>query len=654
MWACRDRRRAPAVARSVIVLAGALLVLTVPGHPAAAHAVLVGSEPPDGATLARAPRAVELRFGEDVSPRFSTARLVDGDGRPVGGTAVVSQRGGSRRLLLELPALHAGAYGVLWQALAENDGHTTRGVVVFNVGAGAGSPALAVPAGLGQPAARPADVARRWVGLCLLAGLVGALAVALALGLAGPGQAGDAAVRPARRRLLAFAAACAALAAAAHLVDAAVEAARQAPATGGGFWTSLARLMSGTHWGQLWLVREVVLLALALALARSAAALGRPGGRHGRLRWAVAAALVLTLVSVEAAGSHAAALSSARTAALAADALHILTACVWLGMLPALVLLAWPGRGGRNGAAALLRASRGALTQLAAVSVGLVLVTGLYEAGREVDAVDGLVSTTYGRALLAKSALLLLAGGLGLVNAARLHGWRPAWPRSHAGRAAQGRRPARLSARLVAVEAGVGALLLVAVGLLLESAPARGPAAPATVPAAAAAESATVADLVASVSVTPNTPGVNGFTVLAASSRRPPPAAIVGVALRLAQAGASSSVALRQVAPGRWFGTGRLDRAGRLRLTVVVRRAGQRVTAPLAWQVEPAKPAAPPAPAAGRRLAPIVDGVALILLAGAAATGVTWLLRSRRRRRQAGGGTVEHTQPAERVLEGMR
>ena len=57
---------------------------------------------------------------------------------------------------------------------------------------------------------------------------------------------------------------------------------------------------------------------------------------------------------------------------------------------------------------------------------------------------------------------------------------------------------------------------------------------------------------------------------------------------------------------------------------------------------------------AGRRLAPIVDGVALILLAGAAATGVTWLLRSRRRRRQAGGGTVEHTQPAERVLEGMR
>ena len=103
MWPWGERRPAPALARGAILFAGALLVLALPGRPAAAHAVLVGSDPPDGATLARAPRAVELRFGEDVSPRFSTARLVDRDGRPVGGTAVVTGRGGSRRLLLKLP-----------------------------------------------------------------------------------------------------------------------------------------------------------------------------------------------------------------------------------------------------------------------------------------------------------------------------------------------------------------------------------------------------------------------------------------------------------------------------------------------------------------------------------------------------------------------
>lgn len=674
MWSSGDRRAVPVLARAALAVAGALLCLTVPGHPAAAHAVLVGSDPPDGATLTLAPRAVELRFGEDVSPRFSSARLVDRDGRPVGGTAAAAGRGGPRRLVLGLPALGAGTYGVLWQVLAEDDGHTTRGVVVFSVGA-AGSRARVAPAALGS-ATSPADVARRWLGLCLLAGLVGALAVALALGLGGSrsGEEGlrriggptppyEAAIAAARRRLLAFAAACAALGAAAHLADAAVETARQAPATGAGFWTALVRLLTGTRWGQLWLLREAALLALALVLARLSAVLGR---RLGRVLATAAGALVLVVVAVEALGSHAAALDSARAVAVTADALHVLTACVWLGMLPALLLLLWPGRGGGASLGGLLRASRRPLTWLAAESVGLVVVTGLYGAGREVDAVDGLVATTYGRALLAKSALLLVAGALGLLNAARLHGWRrppwlgpPAWRRAAArppGRPAGG-SSGRPSARLVAVEAGVGALLLVAVGLLLESVPARGPAAAprAGGVAAAAAQTAsgTAADLVVTVSVTPNRPGVNGFTVLAASSRRPPPAPLDGVALRLARGGAGGPVALRQVAPGRWFGTGRIDRAGRLRLRAVLRRAGERIAVPLSWQVEPAAPVPLATRAGGRRLAPYVDGVALALLAGAAALGAARLLVARRRRRRA-SVEVHPTQPAERVLEGMR
>jgi copper transport protein len=705
MWSSGDRRAVPVLARAALAVAGALLCLTVPGHPAAAHAVLVGSDPPDGATLTQAPRAVELRFGEDVSPRFSSARLVDRDGRPVGGTAAAPGRGGPRRLVLGLPALGAGTYGVLWQVLAEDDGHTTRGVVVFSVGA-AGSRARVAPAALGS-ATSPADVARRWLGLCLLAGLVGALAVALALGLGGPGgsrarpepewrvaqqsravaprsteglggsRSGEeglrriggptppyeAAIAAARRRLLAFAAACAALGAAAHLADAAVETARQAPATGAGFWTALVRLLTGTRWGQLWLLREAALLALALVLARLSAVLGR---RLGRVLATAAGALVLVVVAVEALGSHAAALDSARAVAVTADALHVLTACVWLGMLPALLLLLWPGRGGGASLGGLLRASRRPLTWLAAASVGLVVVTGLYGAGREVDAVDGLVATTYGRALLAKSALLLVAGALGLLNAARLHGWRrppwlgpPAWRRAAArppGRPAGG-SSGRPSARLVAVEAGVGALLLVAVGLLLESVPARGPAAAprAGGVAAAAAQTAsgTAADLVVTVSVTPNRPGVNGFTVLAASSRRPPPAPLDGVALRLARGGAGGPVALRQVAPGRWFGTGRIDRAGRLRLRAVLRRAGERIAVPLSWQVEPAAPVPLATRAGGRRLAPYVDGVALALLAGAAPLGAARLLVARRRRRRA-SAEVRPTQPAERVLEGMR
>jgi copper transport protein len=361
-------------------------------------------------------------------------------------------------------------------------------------------------------------------------------------------------------------------------------------------------------------------------------------------------------VSVEAMGSHAAALQEARAPAIAAGALHVLTACVWLGTLPALLLMMWPQRWGAAGPADLLAASRGRLTGLAAGSAGLVVVTGLYSAGRQVGTVDGLFATPYGRALLAKSALLLVLGGLGLVNSARLHGRCPAWLGAVGSRLTAG-WPSR---RLVLAEAGAGALLLLAVGVLLETAPAHGPATrpgaatrAAATPAAVQTASGSVADLVVTVSATPNRPGVNGFTALAASSRRPPPAPLEGVELQIgATDGGGGVVALQQVGPGRWFGTGRLDQAGSLRLEAVLHRAGKRLAVPLSWWVGPPVQAPGVVAAPGRRLAPYVDGMALSLLAGALALVAARLVLARRRRRPV--EVVHPAQTPERVLEEMR
>jgi len=266
-----------------------------------------------------------------------------------------------------------------------------------------------------------------------------------------------------------------------------------------------------------------------------------------------------------------------------------------------------------------------------------------------VATVDGLWTTSYGRALLTKGGLLLVVGGLGLVNSARLHGWSRDWL-GRSGRRLVMRWPSR---RLVVVEATAGALLLVAVGVLVESPPARGPATAAAAPAAPTV-SGSVADLVVTVSVTPNRPGVNGFSVLAASARRPPPAPVDGVSLELPGGGDASSVALQQVAPGRWFGTGRLGQPGPLRLKAVVRRGGNRLAVPLSsWVAPPVPPgsAAPAPPAPGRRLAPWVDGLALSLTAGAA-LGAGWLLQTWRRRRRV--DLVQPTRARERALEGTR
>jgi len=650
MWSCGERAWPR---RGAALLGGLLLMLVLLAQPASAHALLVDSDPASGATAAAPPRVVRLWFSEDIAPRFGSARLVDRDGRAVGGTRVIAQRGDPRLLTLELPALQAGTYGVLWQVLAENDGHTTSGVVVFAVGEGSRPLAIAAPGS--EAVGRPADVARRWLGVCLLAGLIGALAVAgFVLGRAAsahPAEPLIGTIRSARRRLLTFAACCAALGAIVGVADLVVEVARQAPAVGGSRST-VVQLLGATRWGHLWIVHEAALLALALLAFRLRTMIGGPHRRAGQALAAGAGVLVLAIVSVEAAGSHAAALEEARATAVAADALHILTACLWLGALPALVLMMWPQRGVGGGLADLLMASRRPFTGLAATSVGLLVVTGLYSAGREVETVDGLWTTTYGRALLVKSALLLVVGALGLVNSARLHGWCPRWLGS------LGRRVAAMwpSRRLVVIEAGAGVVLLIVVGVLLETAPARGHAkavATAT-PAAAETGSAAVGDLVVTVSVTPNQPGMNGFTVLAASSRRPPLASVDGVALELAMAGGTSTVDLQPVAPGRWFGTGQLDQSGRLRMEAVVRRAGKRLAVPVSWWVGqvgqvPAQQVTAPS---GRRLAPFVDGLALSLLAGALVLGAGWLVLVRRRRRRP--DAVPATRSAERVLEVMR
>src|SRR5262249_17131777 len=149
-------------------------------QPASAHADLVRSDPPDGSVLAHAPGVARLWFSEEISPEFSSARVVDRTGATITGSR--AQAGGDpRQLPVALPGPGQGTYGLVWRVLAEDDGHTTGGVVVFTVGgaaAAAGTIPVAASAVAAGTAATPAGVLLRWLGLCALAGLVGCLAVA--------------------------------------------------------------------------------------------------------------------------------------------------------------------------------------------------------------------------------------------------------------------------------------------------------------------------------------------------------------------------------------------------------------------------------------------------------------------------------------------
>src|SRR5215467_14914767 len=201
--------------RSAALALGAVAAMLVLAQPASAHADLVRSSPPDGSVLAHAPSVARLWFSEEISPEFSSARVVDRTGATVTGSR--AQAGGDpRQLTVELPSLGKGTYGLVWRVLAEDDGHATGGVVVFTVGgaADAGTIPVAASAGPSGTAATPAGVLLRWLGLGTLAGLVGCLAVAgPVLGRARAASASDtvaAGAQLARRRLLGVAAGCAA------------------------------------------------------------------------------------------------------------------------------------------------------------------------------------------------------------------------------------------------------------------------------------------------------------------------------------------------------------------------------------------------------------------------------------------------------------
>ena len=103
---------------------------------ASAHAFVIGSDPVDGSTVNTAPSVVRIYFNESIGPA-SIAHVFAPDGHIVDAARSNIPRTNPRELdtLLTTPgALPQGGYTVRWTALSDVDGHTTHGVIGFNIG----------------------------------------------------------------------------------------------------------------------------------------------------------------------------------------------------------------------------------------------------------------------------------------------------------------------------------------------------------------------------------------------------------------------------------------------------------------------------------------------------------------------------------------
>jgi len=111
----------------------AVLFSVASAGPAAAHAVLLSTQPASGATLAAAPRSVALTFDEAPQKQFSTIHVTGPDGQrhDSGSVQLTGAAGAVATQQLTGTGL-PGRYVVDWRVVSD-DGHPVSGQFTFTV-----------------------------------------------------------------------------------------------------------------------------------------------------------------------------------------------------------------------------------------------------------------------------------------------------------------------------------------------------------------------------------------------------------------------------------------------------------------------------------------------------------------------------------------
>ena len=314
-------------------------------------------------------------------------------------------------------------------------------------------------------------------------------------------------------------------------------------------------IVSSSRFGRLWLLRELSLVAVAVLAAAAMR------GRRAISRGLVAALAVLgSLVAL--AGSSHVGLGGGRPTAVVLLILHLASGGAWVGALVILSVL--PRILRRGGGAIPARPILRAFGLPAAACVAVVATTGIALTGRQVASVDGLLTTAYGQVLVAKIALVSVAGVLGLRATVRLR-----------------RRPAAALSlkRGVWLESAFLVGVLAAAAALSVGTPARGPAFARTVHAQQPKLAAQVADLFETLDLAPNTVGQSWLRVTVDQTRRPEPGPVTGVSAALIGPTGGSSALRKMTASelaNHWQLSGvNLTAAGTWHISVAVHRTGR-------------------------------------------------------------------------------
>jgi copper transport protein len=417
-----------------------LLVALVFPAVASAHATLRSTTPKYGTELQRGPTAIHLHFDQSVTLLPGAVQVLNGVGKDFAGPARVA----GTDVVANVRPLKVGTYTVRWRAVSA-DSHVVSGVWTFGVGVPA--PAITAAYGAGGPTTQEHIV--RWLWFLGLALTIGALGLRLIVlrGLAVP--------RALDRKIAVAAGAGTVVALQAGIAAFSLRAEDALQLPFGRFLYGDLSPMAATRFGHAF-VTMTLAFAVVLAFIYLAWLLDRAEPL------VPAFAIALVFVGGLSVSGHDAVDAGSSWKTELADWVHIGAASLWIGGLATMAGLVW------FGAPELRRTMFARFSQMATVSIALVLGAGTYLAIVRLPQLHDLWSTGYGRVLIVK---------LGLVNFALLWGAfhkfvvLPALARADVGFLS------RIGRSLLG-ESLVGASVLLAAAVLVDSKPPPRPIAP--------------------------------------------------------------------------------------------------------------------------------------------------------------------------------
>jgi copper transport protein len=426
------------------VLLVCLVALALPA-PAFAHATLRSTTPQFGHELRTAPRTIRLHFDQQVKVLPGAIAVLNMNGVNFAGGARVD----GTDVVAPVRALLRGAYTVRWRAISA-DSHVVSGVWTFGVRVPA--PSVNDAYGAGGPTVGEHIV--RWIWFLALALTIGALGVRVIClrGIDVP--------RPFDRKLAVAAGLGCVVSLQAGIAAFSLRSEDALQLPFGKFLYGDLSPMAVTRFGRAFIVMTLG-FALVLALIYLAWLLDKT------LFLYPAFGLSLLFVSGLSLSGHDAVDPGSSWKTELADWVHISSASLWIGGLGTLVGLVWWG------APELRRVAFRRFSELATVSISLVLAAGIYLSIVRLPHLHDLWTVGYGQVLLVKIALVtcvLAWGGFHKLVVA------PALERRSDGFLTR-------IGRSLAGESLLGAAVLLVAAILVDSPP---PAQPAKAPAQAA------------------------------------------------------------------------------------------------------------------------------------------------------------------------